>query len=294
MASEMTSGGAYTAIPSASQNSPQSQTDRGEGAKEKFDLQEWLRMVFLDDADEEEIQRYICMFSREGVTSPRILNLLSDEDLKSELKMKLGHRRLLQSAISNLSMSTTVPCMIDLDNGCEHLEFPGAVCTINGSYPQECKMKPKKTDKSTNDFQLRLDLRADRPVQRNDMQQMKLEAFMSRVTQSYQGCEVVNEMNIKCSICQKIIKLNNLRCMENFDRHYIMCSQKRFTPYVTNYSSITCPQSRYTQSLVCATSTCDTVNATSSSTFSGIPLQCPITMIPICTPEMPPVKPESS
>ena len=101
--------------------------------------------------------------------------------------------------LRHLTLSPLVPCMIDLDNGCEHLEFPGAVCTINGSYPQECKMKPKKTDKSTNDFQLRLDLRADRPVQRNDMQQMKLEAFMSRESACVIDCLFV--CLIVCLFC---------------------------------------------------------------------------------------------
>ena len=76
---------------------------------------------------------------------------------------------------------------------------------MSGSYSAECDMKSKKSDraiskysvvvvvvliaaqllfplagKNTNDCQLRMDLKADRPVQRNNMQQMKLEAFMSR------------------------------------------------------------------------------------------------------------------
>ncbi|KAI6650251.1 hypothetical protein LOD99_5930 [Oopsacas minuta] len=265
------------------------QLDRGEVLpnKDKFDLHEWMRCVFLDDVDEEEIQRYVCLFTREGVNSPRVLNLLTDEDLKNELKIKLGHRRLLLNAISNFPVtsacrdSNATACMVDLEMSCDHLDYSGGICSMGVT---ECKLKAKKSDRAlqrnTNDFQLRLDLRADKPVQRNDMQQMKLEAFMSRVTQSYPGCEVVNEMNIKCSICQKVIKLNNLRCMENFDRHHMMCSQKRFSPYITNYS-MSCQQSlpRYTQSLMCPTSQSDL----NMSSLPGVPLQCPITMIPICT-----------
>ena len=47
----------------------------------------------------------MCLFTREGINSPRVLALLTDEDMKEELKLKLGHRRLLLNAIASFPIN---------------------------------------------------------------------------------------------------------------------------------------------------------------------------------------------